>query len=156
MTMSWKKQLPTISTRQHNPARQYANAKSKEMLSSTVFRAESSLFSPRECRRLPPLTVSSLPLITRDKIPARRDMLCPYSKIKLTKLPLNNYLDKLLPPLFLISMVYIYILIYILIGSYEYLYIYVQNPYKQRTSLYHQRTDINKCSTCSINLKFYT
>ena len=41
-------------------------------------------FLPRECRRLPPVTAWSTPLITIDKTWAHRDMLCPYLKTKLT------------------------------------------------------------------------
>ena len=55
---------------------------------------------PRECRRLPLMTAWSTPLITMDKTRAGRDTRCPYSKIKLTKLPLNNSLDKFPPPSF--------------------------------------------------------
>ena len=51
-------------------------------------------------RRLPPVTAWSTPLITIDKTRAGRDTRCPYSKIKLTKLPLNNSLDKFPPPSF--------------------------------------------------------
>ena len=39
---------------------------SKETLSLMAFRAESSLLSPRECRRLPPVTVYSTPPIITD------------------------------------------------------------------------------------------
>ena len=83
---------------QTTQSRQYANAKSKEMLLSTVLRAECSLFSPRDCRRLPPVAAYSTPLTTMDKTRARRDMLCPYLKNKLTKLSSNKFLDKSLPP----------------------------------------------------------
>ena len=43
-----------------------------------------------ECRRLPPVTAWSTPLITMDKTRAHRDILCPYSKIKLIKPSPNN------------------------------------------------------------------
>ena len=56
MTKSSMKRSPIISIIQHSQGRQYENAKSKETLSLTVIRAESSLFSHRECRRLPPVT----------------------------------------------------------------------------------------------------
>ena len=46
MTNSSKKRSPIISINQHSQGRQYENAKSKQTLSLTVFRAESSLFSP--------------------------------------------------------------------------------------------------------------
>ena len=39
---------------------------------------------PPECRKLPPVTAWSTPLLTKDKSQARRDILCPYWKIKLT------------------------------------------------------------------------
>ena len=47
-------------------------------------------FQELHCRRLPPVTACSTPLISMDKTQAHRDMLGPYLKIKLTKLPLNN------------------------------------------------------------------
>ena len=47
-----EKLLPTISTRQHSQVKQYGNGKSNETLSLMAFRAESSLLSPREYRRL--------------------------------------------------------------------------------------------------------
>ena len=53
------------------------------------------------CRRMPLVAASPTPLITMDKTRACRDMRCSYSKIKLTKLPLNNLLDKFLPPFIL-------------------------------------------------------
>ena len=66
-------------------------------------------FIPRECRRLPLVTAYSTPLTIKDKTRARRDMLCPYLKIKLTEPLLNNSLDNYFPP---ILKLYIYIFIY--------------------------------------------
>ena len=60
-----------------------------------------------------PVTAYSTPLTTMDKTRARRDMLCPYLKIKLTELMLNNSLDKYFPH-FEVIYLYIYILIYTL------------------------------------------
>ena len=70
-------------------------------------------FLPRECRRLPPVTAWSTPLITTDKTWAHRDMLCPYLETKLTNF---NQLIRWIkfPPMF---MKYIYIL--------KYIYIYI-------------------------------
>ena len=51
-----EKLLQTTSIRHHNRVRQCGNDKSREMHSSMAFRAESSFLSPRECRRLPPVT----------------------------------------------------------------------------------------------------
>ena len=93
------------------------------LLISVPWRVFSKNFSPWNClniieyfcRRLPPVTACSTPLISKDKTRAHRDMLCHYSKIKLTKLPLNNYLDKLLhpPPLIFIKYgIHLYINIY--------------------------------------------
>ena len=58
-------------------------------------------FSTRDCRKLPPVTASSTPLISMDKTRACRDTLCPYSKIELTKLSLNISLDRFPPPHFM-------------------------------------------------------
>ena len=75
------------------------------------------------CRRLPPVTAWSTPLIIKDKTRAHRDMLCPYSKIKLTKLSLNNLLDKFPSPL--IFMIYIFVILHLHIQSYVYLYFWI-------------------------------
>ena len=84
------------------------------------------------------MTASSTPLITMDKIRAHKDTRCPYSKIKLTKLSVDNLLDKLpSPPHFIKYDIYLYLLIYIHMQAYAYLCIYVQNPYQKQTSLYH-------------------
>ena len=90
------------ATQPGETVRERQNAKSKEILSLTVIRVDSSLFSPppRECRRLPPVTACSTPSITMDKTRARRDTHRPYSKIKLIKLRLKNSLDKFPPPYF--------------------------------------------------------
>ena len=72
------------------PGETVQNDRSREMHSLMTFRAESSLLSPRECRKLPPVTAYSTPLTIMDKTRARRDMLCPYLKIKLTEPSLNN------------------------------------------------------------------
>ena len=61
----------------------------------------STLSDRRDCRRLPPVTAWSILSTTMDKIWACRDTHCPYLKIKLTKLSLNNLLDKFPPPSFL-------------------------------------------------------
>ena len=127
------KLLPTISTRQPSQVRQYESTKSNEMDSLTVFRKESSLFFPRECRRLPPVMAWSTPLITMDKTGARRDMLCPYSKIKLTKLSLNTLLDKIPPPHFYDIYLIINIHTYTILSKFIYLdtfFITMQNPYQ--------------------------
>ena len=58
-------------------------------------------FLPRECRRLPLKTAWSTPLTLMDSTWADRDMLCPYLKIKLTKISLNNLLFKSPRPSFL-------------------------------------------------------
>ena len=76
------------------------------------------------CRRLPPVTACSTPSNTMHKYRACRDTRCPYSKIKVTKISLNNSLDKF-PPLILKNMIYIYIIILIHIQSYVHLYIYI-------------------------------
>ena len=114
-----------------------------------------------DCRRLPPVTAYSTPLITMDKTRAHRDMLCPYLKAKLTKLSLPIRWINFLPPHFIKYDTYLYnnIYIYTILRIFIYLYTYFiteQNPYKYQTSLYHERTDINKCSTCSNNLQSYT
>ena len=64
-------------------------------------------FLPRECRQLPPVTAWSTPSITMDKTRTYRDTRCPYLKIKLTKLSLNNLLNKFPPPPFFYRIWYI-------------------------------------------------
>ena len=65
------------------------------------------LFHNSYCRRLPPLTAWSTPLITMDKTRAHRDILRPYSKIKLIKPSLYNSLDKY-PPFWRYIFIYLY------------------------------------------------
>ena len=67
------------------------------------------ILSPRECRRLSPVTAWSTPLITMDKMRAHGDILCPYLKIKLIEPLLNNSLDKYSPPPVLKLYIYIFI-----------------------------------------------
>ena len=93
-----RKLLPITSTRQRRHERQYENVKSNKMFSLMVLRVEYPLFSPQECRRLSPVTTCSTPSMTMDKTQACRDMHCPYSKIKLTKLSLNKLLAYFSPP----------------------------------------------------------
>ena len=60
------------------------------------------------CRRLPPVTAWSTPLIIMDKTRACRDMLCPYLKTKLIEPLLNNSLDKYPPPFWSCIFIYLY------------------------------------------------
>ena len=66
----------------------------------------------RYCPRLPTVTACSTPLITMDTTQAHKDTRCPYSKIKLTKLSVDNLLDKLPPPQFIKYDFFLYINIY--------------------------------------------
>ena len=83
----------------------YQNQKVSDLQEGSI-RNESA--SKCHCRRLPPVTAWHTPLIIMDKTRACRDTRCPYSKIKLTKLSINNFLDKFLPP----SFYKMYIIIY--------------------------------------------
>ena len=109
-----------------------------------IFRAESSLFSPRECRRLPPVTAWSTPLITIEKTWAHRDMLCPYLKTKLTNC--NQLIRWIKSPhvyeIYLYINIHIYNPIYIFISRYLFHYraksiqiakklVSLENGYKQ-------------------------
>ena len=55
-----------------------------------------------------------------DKTRARRDLLCPYLKIKLTEPLLNNSLDKYFPPPF-----WSYIIIYLYTNVYTYMILWI-------------------------------
>ena len=92
-----------------HPVRQCGNDRSREMHSLMAFRAESSLLSPRECRRLPPVTAWSTPSITTGRTQSHRAMLCPYLKTSIIELSFNKPLDKN-PHHF--EVVFLYILIY--------------------------------------------
>ena len=83
-----------------------------------IFKNKLTIWS---CRRLPPVTAYSTPLTIMDKTRARRDMLCPYLKIKLTELLVNNSLDKYFPPPF---WSYIFICLYTNIYTYMILRIF--------------------------------
>ena len=112
-TTRWSKRLlPTISIRHPNRARQWGNDKSKEMHSSMAFRAGSSLLSPRECRRLPPVTALSTPSTTMGRTQSHRAMLCPYLKTDIIELLLNKPPDKYSPHFEVIFHIYLYINIY--------------------------------------------
>ena len=68
-----------------------------------------------------------------DNTRARKDMLSPYSKIKLTKASLNNLLGKFPPPHFYDINLYINIQTYTILRIVIYLdtyFITVQSPYQ--------------------------
>ena len=82
------------------------------MLTVTEKKTEVHCKQRHSCRRLPLVTAYSTPLTTMDKTRARRDMLCPYLKIKLTEPMLNNSLDKYFPPFRSYIFIYLYTNIY--------------------------------------------
>ena len=66
-------------------------------------------FSPWECRRLPPVTAVSTPLITTGRTQSHRATLCPYLMTKIIELSFHKPLDKN-PHHF--EAIFLYILIY--------------------------------------------